>query len=127
MDFGIKEGLKNVKEYVVEYKDTADAVGNKGITVLSSPTMILWIEQTCLEAVKPFLPEGYETVGAVFDFLHMAPTPVGQKVRVEAELTEVEKGKVLTFEVKVYDEKGKICKGKHGRAIVNKEQFFGNL
>ena len=41
MDFGVKEGLKNVKEYVVEHKDTADAVGNKGINVLSSPTMIL--------------------------------------------------------------------------------------
>ena len=97
MDFGIKEGLKNVKEYVVEHKDTADAVGNKGINVLSSPTMILWIEQTCLEAVKPLLPEGYETVGT------------------------------LSFDIKVYDEKGKICKGTHGRAIVNKEQFFGNL
>ena len=46
MDFGIKEGLKNTKEYVVTPADTADAVGNKGINVLSSPTMILWIEQT---------------------------------------------------------------------------------
>lgn len=127
MDFGIKEGLKNTKEYVVTPTDTADAVGNKGINVLSSPTMILWIEQTCLEAVKPLLPEGYETVGTVFNFLHLAATPVGQKVRVEAELTEVVKGKILTFDVKVFDEKGKICKGTHGRAVVNKEQFFGNL
>ena len=91
------------------------------------PEDILWIEQTCLEAVKPLLPEGYETVGTVFNFLHLAATPVGQKVRVEAELTKVEKGKVLTCEVKCYDEKGKILKGTHGRAIVNKEQFFGNL
>ena len=95
MDFGVKEGLKNVKEYVVEHKDTADAVGNKGINVLSSPTLILWIEQTCLEAVKPLLPEGYETVGTVFNFLHLAATPVGQKVRVEAELTKVERAKCL--------------------------------
>ena len=87
----------------------------------------VWIEQTCLEAVKPLLPEGYETVGTVFNFLHLAATPVGQKVRVEAELTEVVKGKILTFDVKVFDEKGKICKGTHGRAVVNKEQFFGNL
>ena len=57
----------------------------------------------------------------------MAATPVGQKVRVEAELTEVVKGRSLSFDIKVYDEKGKICKGTHGRAIVNKEQFFGNL
>ena len=127
MDFGIKEGLKNTKEYVVTPADTADAVGNKGINVLSSPTMILWIEQTCLEAVKPLLPEGYETVGTVFNFLHLAATPVGQKVRVEAELTEVVKGKILTFDVKVFDEKGKICKGTHGRAVVTKEQDFGNL
>ena len=127
MDFGIKEGLKNTKEYVVTPADTADAVGNKGINVLSSPTMILWIEQTCLEAVKPLLPEGYETVGTVFNFLHLAATPVGQKVRVEAELTEVVKGKILTFDVKVFDEKCKICKGTHGRAVLNKEQFFGNL
>ena len=68
MDFGIKEGLKNTKEYVVTPADTADAVGNKGINVLSSPTMILSMSETCLEAVKPLLPEGYETVGTVFDF-----------------------------------------------------------
>ncbi|MEA4971593.1 Fluoroacetyl-CoA thioesterase [bioreactor metagenome] len=127
MDFGIKEGIKNTMEFTVTHADTADAAGNKGINVLASPVMICWIEQTCLKAVLPLLPEGYDTVGTSFNFLHLAATPVGQKVRVEAELTEVVKGKMLTFEVKVYDEKGKICKGTHGRAVVNREQFFGNL
>ena len=107
MDFGVKEGLKNVKEYVVEHKDTADAVGNKGINVLSSPTMILWIEQTCFEAVKPLLPEGYETVGTVFNFLHLAATPVGQKVRVEVELSKVERAKFLHSMLKYLTKRAK--------------------
>ena len=127
MDFGVEVGMKRTNEYVVTHADTADAVGNKGINVLSSPTMILWIEKTSLELVRELLPEGYETVGTTFDFLHMAATPIGMKVTVEVEIIEVNKGKLLTFDVKVNDENGKVCKGKHGRAIVNKEQFFGNL
>ena len=56
----------------------------------------------------------------------MAATPVGMKVRVVAELTEV-KGKLLTFAIKAYDEVDKICEGTHGRAIIELEKFLSRV
>ena len=53
---------------------------------------------------------------------HLAPTPVGMKVRCETELKEVD-GRKLVFEVNVYDEKGLVGKGTHERFIINEEKF----
>ena len=74
------------------------------------PRLISWIEGTAIGTVAPFLPEGWETVGTTFDLAHLAATPVGMKVRVVTEVTEV-KGKMLTYSVKAYDEVDKICEG----------------
>ena len=53
----------------------------------------------------------------------MAATPVGMKVRVIAELIEIN-GKALTFKVKAYDEIDKIGSGIHKRAIVELDRFI---
>lgn len=81
----------------------------------SHPPDCFLVEGTAIGTVAPFLPEGWETVGTTFDLAHLAATPVGMKVRVVTEVTEV-KGKMLTYSVKAYDEVDKICEGTHGRA-----------
>ena len=58
--------------------------------------------------------------------MHMAATPVGMKVRIVAEVTEV-KGKLLTYSIKAYDEVDKICEGTHGRAIIELGKFLGKV
>lgn len=46
------------------------------------------------------------------------------RVRFETELTEIApNGKILTFRVAAYDEKGLIGEGIHQRAIVDKARF----
>lgn len=127
MDFSnIVPGMTFEKEYIVEERDTAVHYGNDNVPVFASPVLVTWVEGTCIGTVKPFLPAGWETVGTSFDLLHMAATPVGMKVRVVAELTEV-KGKLLTFSVKAYDEADKICEGTHGRAIIGLEKFMSRV
>ncbi len=124
MDFkNIVPGMTFEKEFIVEEGDTAAHFGNDKVPVFASPRMIAWIEGTAIGTVAPFLPDGWETVGTSFDLKHMAATPVGMKVRIVAEVTEV-KGKLLTFAIKAYDEVDKICEGTHGRAIIELNKFL---
>ena len=88
--------------------------------------MINWMEQTSLKLCQQVLPKGYDTVGTFVNVKHLAATPVGMKVRVIAEIEEVN-GKMLTFKVKAYDEKTKIGEGTHGRAIIDVERFISKL
>lgn len=127
MDFNnIVVGMNFEKEFIVEMEDTAAMFGNKNVPVFASPRLLSWLEGTCIDCVKPFLPEGWETVGTSFEFQHLAATPVGMKVRVTAELVEVN-GKLLKFQVKAYDEIDKICEGVHGRAIIDLKKFMSRV
>ena len=127
MDFNnIVPGMSYEREFIVEEGDTAAHFGNDRVPVFASPRLLSWIEGTAIGTVAPFLPEGWETVGTAFEFKHMAATPVGMKVRVVTELTEV-KGKLLTYKVKAYDEVDKICEGTHGRAIIELDKFLSRV
>ncbi len=127
MEFkNIVPGINFEREFFVEEADTATVFGNENVPVFASPRLLSWIEGTAIGAVKPFLPEGWETVGTTFDFKHMAATPIGMKVRVVVEITEVN-GKLLTFQVKAYDEVDKICEGTHGRAIIDLKKFMSRV
>lgn len=127
MDFNnIVPGMTFEMEYIVEEEDTAAVFGNDNVPVFASPRLLSWLEGTCIGTVKPFLPEGWETVGTSFEFKHMAATPVGMKVRVIVELIEVN-GKLLQFQVKAYDEVDKICEGSHGRAIIELGKFMSRV
>lgn len=127
MEFkNIVPGMTFEKEFIVEEGDTASHFGNDKVPVFASPRLISWIEGTAIGTVAPFLPEGWETVGTTFDLTHLAATPVGMKVRVVTEVTEV-KGKMLTYSVKAYDEVDKICEGTHGRAIIELGKFLSRV
>lgn len=123
MDFNLQVGMCLEEEYVVTEADTAIHFGSGQVTVLATPKMIAWMEGASLNAVLPSLPEGFDTVGTSINISHLAATPVGMKVRVVSELVEI-KGKLLTFQVKAYDEIDKIGEGTHGRAIVELNKFI---
>ena len=80
------------------------------------------MEGCSFESVADQLEEGAGTVGISLDVKHVAATPLGMKVRCESELIKVD-GRILTFEVKAYDEKGLIGEGTHERCIIHNEKF----
>jgi len=90
--------------------------------VLSTPSMINWMEHTCRDNVASMLAAGEDTVGMQVDVKHLAATPVGMKVRVVSKLMKVE-GRVYSFEVEAFDEADKIGEGTHKRASVNVAKF----
>ena len=118
-------GTKCQLEQVVTNELTAAAVGSGLLPVFGTPYMIGLMENAAQSALGVFLEEGQGSVGTHLDIKHTAPTPIGMKVWVEAEVTAVsENGKMIDFALKAWDEKGPIGEGTHTRAIINNERFL---
>ena len=86
--------------------------------VLSTPVMIMIMENAALNALKPYLERGESAVGTRVDIRHLAATPVGQRVTGEAEVTKVA-GRRIEFAVRAFDETEEIGNGTHERAVVS--------
>lgn len=90
--------------------------------VLSTPSMIQLIEQTCLVAVQPHLDDAETTVGTHVCVSHTAPAAVGESVTVTCRLTEVQRRR-LTFDVEVTGPTEAISTGTHQRAVIDLNRF----
>jgi fluoroacetyl-CoA thioesterase len=110
------------KHYVVTDAEAVHFMGPDVVPVLSTPSMILWMELTSRENAGPLLQPGDDTVGMTVDIKHLAATPVGMKVRVISKLTKVE-GRAYSFEVEAFDETDKIGEGFHKRGSVTVAKF----
>jgi len=122
----IEPGLSIVKHFQVELTSTARHLGSGGVDVLATPELVRMMEETALMAVAPLLPEGSTTVGVRVDITHLAPTPVGFGVDVEAKLVEV-KGRQLIFDIVAMDDTEEIGRAKHDRAIIDVERFLARI
>lgn len=124
-------GLRHIKTAVVDAGMSAHAVSLRfGVgelpPVFATAYMIVLIELTCAEAVRPFLDDGEGTVGAHVDVSHLAATPIGMTVTAEAELVEV-RGRRLRFKVSCRDEKDLIGEGFHERGVIDQARFISRI
>ena len=119
----ITVGMKGEVATLAEREDTAKEVGSGSLLVYATPCMVALMEGAACEAIQEALPDSQTTVGTELNIQHISATPVGLEVRAEAEVVAVE-GKVITFEVKAFDEAGEIGKGTHKRVIVNSQKFL---
>ena len=119
----ITVGMKGEVGTVVEREDTALEVGSGSLLVYATPCMVAMMEGAACEAIAEALGEDKTTVGIELNIQHTSATPVGLEVRAEAEVTAVD-GKIITFQLKAFDEAGEIGSGTHKRAIVPVQKFL---
>jgi len=119
-------GTTHQSTILVDNTNAVDFLGTADARVLGTPYMIAHLEMTARDSVKPFLEEGYDTVGARVDVRHLAATPMGMSVTFRSELTAVEDRR-LFFKVEAFDGKEKIGEGAHERAIINVAKFAARL
>ena len=119
----ITVGMKGEVGTLAEREDTAKEVGSGSLLVYATPCMVALMEGAACEAIEEALSDTQTTVGTELNIQHLSATPVGLEVRAEAEVIAVD-GKVITFEVKAFDEAGEIGKGTHKRVIVNTQKFL---
>ncbi len=90
--------------------------------VYGTPFMILLMEVASGRAIRSHLPEGFVSVGSHVDVRHLAPTPLGRRVRATARMIEKTRTSVL-FAVQARDDDRLIGEGKHRRGVVDGRGF----
>lgn len=128
----ISAGLKHTASLRVASRHTVPEVepdwpGFRDMpAVLATAMMIGFVEQTCIEGLRPFLDSGQRTVGTHVDISHLAATAVGMTLTVSVELIEVQ-GRSLLFRVECHDECGLVGDGIHRRSVIDQERFLQRL
>ncbi len=123
MNISIPVGAKGQAAASVDEHRTASAMGSGSVPTFATPAMIVLMEQAAVNAIQRYLEEGQDSVGTLVNVTHRAPTPIGRRVRAEAEVTAVE-GSRITFNVRAYDWIELIGDGTHQRVVVDREQFL---
>jgi fluoroacetyl-CoA thioesterase len=101
------------------------AVPHLPIPMYSTPAMVGHFEGLCLRMLIPYHDEGETSVGFRVDVKHLAPTPVGQTVKITAKVREQD-GRKIVFDVEAYNEGGtKIGEGMHERRAIDMTRFGG--
>ena len=123
MDFDIKIGSKKERTIKTDSNQTTSFLW-EGENVLSTPSMISEMEETCRLLLKEYYlkDKEWDSVGTIVNIKHLATTPVGSKIKLNATVDSVDGRKVM-FNVDVYDELEKIGEGKHERFIINIPRF----
>ena len=116
-------GTKCRLEQTVSADMTAQTLGSGDLPVLGTPFMLALMENASLNCLASFLPPEQSSVGTFLDVRHTAPTPVGMKITVEAELYDAN-DRTIMFKVRAWDEAGPIGEGTHTRVIVDRERFM---
>ena len=124
MEFKITLQSKKERTITVNQNQTTAFLW-EGENVFSTPSMISEMEETCRLLLKEqFLnnsPE-WDSVGTLVDIKHLAATPVGAEITLNAETIDAHDRKIL-FRVSAKDKMEIIGEGKHERVIINIPRF----
>ena len=114
-----KPGQRAEMEVEVTKDLTTNRMGREGADVLSTPELLGLMENVCIKATEPNLPEGHTTVGYAVDGLrHLVATALGGTIVVKTELTEVDRNR-LTFSIEAYEGDTRVALAMHKRAVIS--------
>ncbi len=95
-------------------------------TVFSTPSMIMLMERSAREVLRPFLEEGEESVGAEVRVEHLTGATLGAEVRGVATVTRVEP-RAVHFDIHTFQGERLLGRGQHRRAVVSIERLLNQL
>ena len=123
MSFEVKIGFTKERKIRINSDQTTSFLW-EGENVLSTPSLISEIEETCRLLLKEqFISDpNWDSVGTLVDIRHIAVTPVGAEVLLKSKVVLVN-GRRIMFEVEAFDNLEKIAKGRHERFIINIPEF----
>ena len=116
MKSNLASGLSTKRSVMVDEARCISFMGKEGM-VYATPRMVSDVEYTCRDFLLQHLDPGEDSVGAHVSIDHLAATPLGLSVTIEARVAEVDRRKV-TFEFSVQDPVEQVGRGKHVRFVV---------
>ena len=112
----LQKDLSLSKTLVVDESRCIGFMGKEGM-VYATPRMVSDVEYACRDFLLAHLDPGEDSVGAHVSIDHLAATPLGLQVTVEATVTEIDRRKVV-FSFSVKDTLEEVGRGKHVRFVV---------
>ena len=116
MKSSLAPGLSTKKSLLVDEARCIGFMGKEGM-VYATPRMVSDVEYACRDFLLAHLDPGEDSVGAHVSIDHLAATPLGLRVEINASVVEVDRRKV-TFEFTVHDPVEQCGRGKHVRFVV---------
>ena len=108
--------------FVVAAEHTINIANSAELAVLSTPSLIWFLEHAAREALQSLLEPEETSVGTSVEMEHLAATPLGHEVICTARVILVE-GATLTFQVSAQDQREMIARGVHKRRVVRQQRF----
>lgn len=122
----ITPGTYRSQIYAVKEEHTASHIGSGDLQVLSTPMLIAFMENTALHLLAEYLTPGHSSVGMHVDVRHLAPTAMGQTVRIEATVQDVN-GRKVDFRVDAWEGDKLVGTGSHRRAVIEVARFLEEI
>jgi predicted thioesterase len=121
-------GASATQDHTVAEHDTALALGSGDLDVLATPRLLAWCEAATCAVLAPGLTEDRTSVGTRVRLEHVAASPVGATLRVQATASYVD-GRLVTFDVAAHDAGSEqlLAHGEVTRVVVDRERFLGRL
>ncbi len=120
---GLTPGLFKQLDFTVAAEHTAAHLGSGTVGVLSTPSMILFMEIAARQLLDEHLPEGFSSVGTRVDVRHKAAAPREVVVLARAEIERVE-GLTVFLAVQCTFGERVIGIGQHERFVIDVERFL---
>ena len=132
MKTSLRAGLRSEFKYRVPETKTVPHVYPESDLFASMPPvfatayLVGLVEWACMEAMRPHLDAGEQSVGTDIRLSHTAATPPGLTVAVEVVVEAVE-GRRVRFSVKANDGVEPIGEGTHERFVIDPARFLARV
>jgi fluoroacetyl-CoA thioesterase len=113
----LAEGVTSTVKLVVDRERTIGFMGEKA-RVYATPMLVRDIELASRDLLLRHLDAGEDSVGTRIELDHLAATLLGMSVEITVTVSVVN-GRAVTLEVNGRDGVDLICRGKHGRFVVD--------
>lgn len=122
MRWSFQTGMSIQKKIETKPEMAASRFHENSPQVLSTPSLITFMQTTCADLMAPFLDKTEMVVSVRMEMRHLASTPIGSTITIRAEIERIEGNKVY-FRIDAYDEIEKIADGYNDMFIINEERF----
>jgi predicted thioesterase len=118
-------GVECSRRWRVEEGHAALHLKERGVKVLSTPSLLLMFEVTARECVDSRLPEGLLTVGTMALIRHTSPAPVGSEVEVRVRVVGSEGRRLSIYgEARLAGSGALVGEVYHERRIVALQEYL---
>ena len=121
----LKPGIAATSRFEVDAARTIDFMG-EAARVYATPMLVRDLEMACRGLLLEHLDPGEDSVGTRVEIDHLAATLLGMTVEITVSIAAVA-GRAITFDVSARDGVDLVCRGRHHRFVVDREQTEARL